>query len=223
MHTDLFNQPGVLGAEIDQSLPAQRATNLKIKTGPFDIAELHTAVKDMNNDKAAGLDGYGIEVEKYIAGEQYMEMELAMYNDILQSGEMPAILRDVIITVLYKGKGPRDICDSYRGISLMAHKGKLLERLILNRLKPALGDVIPANQFGFTTKCGTQDAILVSRLLGIDATKRHTGLVRGYIDLTKAYDKVNRGLLWQILRLYGIPEEIVVVVIAFHEAAQAVL
>ena len=58
--TDLFNQPGVLGAEIDQSLPAQRATNLKIKTGPFDIAELHTAVKDMNNDKAAGLDGYGI-------------------------------------------------------------------------------------------------------------------------------------------------------------------
>ena len=69
------------------------------------MAELHTAVKDMNNDKAAGLDGYGIEVEKYIAGERYMEMELAMYNDILQNGEMPAIMRDVIITVLYKGKG----------------------------------------------------------------------------------------------------------------------
>jgi hypothetical protein len=68
----------------------------------------------MNNDKAAGLDGYGIEVEKYIAGEQYMEMELEMYNAILQSGDMPAILRDVIITVLYQGKGPRDICDSYR-------------------------------------------------------------------------------------------------------------
>jgi hypothetical protein len=68
----------VLGAEIDQSLPAQRAINLKIKTGPFDIAELLTAVKDMNNDKAAGLDGYSIEVEKYIAGEQYMEMELAI-------------------------------------------------------------------------------------------------------------------------------------------------
>ena len=137
---------------------------------------------------------------------------------------MPAILRDVIITVLYKGKGPRDICDNYRGISLMSHKGKLLERLILNRLKPALKDVIPANQFGFTEKCGTQDAILVSRLLGIDATKRHTALVRGYNDLTKAYDKVNRELLWKILRLlYGIPEEMVLVIIAFHEAAQAVL
>ena len=106
------------------------------------------------------------------------------------------------------GKGPRDNCDSYRGISLMSHKGKLLERLILNRLKPALKDMIPANQFGFTEKCGTQDAILVSRLLGIDAIKRHTALVRGYIDLTKAYDKVNRDLLWKMLRLYGLPEEI---------------
>jgi hypothetical protein len=162
-------------------------------------------------------------MEKYVAGEQYLELESAMFNDILSSGAMPAMLRDVIITVLYKGKGLRDDCDSYRGISLMSHKGKLLERLLLNRLKPALGDLVPANQFGFTKKCGTADAILISRLLGIDATKRHTGLVRGYIDLTKAYDKVNREVLWKILRLYGVPEEIVAVIIAFHEAARAVL
>ena len=212
-----------MGNGIELCLPVQQPISIKIRTGPFDIAELKAAVGDMNNDKAAGLDGYGIEVEKYIAGEECMEMELAMYNEILQSGDMPNIMRDVIITVLYKGKGPRDNCDSYRGISLMSHKGKLLKRLILNRLKPALGDVIPANQFGFTTKCGTQDAILVSRLLGIDATKRHTGLVRGYIDLPKAYDKVNREVLWRILSLYGVPEAIVVVIFWFHEAAQAVL
>ena len=68
----------------------------------------------MNNDKAAGLDGYAIEVEKYIAGTEYLEFELAMYNKIMKSGQMPEILRDVIITVLYKGRGPRDNCDSYR-------------------------------------------------------------------------------------------------------------
>ena len=58
---------------------------------------------------------------------------------------------------------------------------------------------------------------------GIDATKRHTGLVRGNIDLTKAYDKVNRGILWKILRLYEVPEELIVVIIAFRESAKAVL
>ncbi len=122
--TELFNQPGILGEGIDRCLPAQRAINDKIKTGPFDMAELHAAIRDMNNDKAAGLDGwYGIEMEKYIAGEAYLNIELTMFNEILESGDMPAILRDVIITILYKGKGQRDKCDNYRGISLMSHKG----------------------------------------------------------------------------------------------------
>ena len=76
----ISQQPGELG---ELWLPAQQPINIKIKTGPFKKAELHAAVRDMNNDKAAGLDGNGIEVEKYIAGEQYIEMELAMYNDIL--------------------------------------------------------------------------------------------------------------------------------------------
>ena len=48
-------------------------------------------------------------------------------------------------------------------------------------------------------------------------------LVRGYINLTKAYDKVNRAVLWKMLRLFRVPEELVVVITAFHEAAQAVL
>ena len=131
------------------------------------------------------------------------------------------MLRDVIITVLYKGKGARDDCDNYRGISLMAHRGKILARLILNRLQPALKSLIPCNQFGFTEGCGTTDAISISRVIGIDAEKEQTGLVRCYIDLTKAYDKVNREILWKLMRLFGIPEELVKIVISFHEGAIA--
>ena len=52
--TELFNQPGNLGDGIDGCLPAQRAINVKIKTGPFDMTELYTAVQHINNDKAAG-------------------------------------------------------------------------------------------------------------------------------------------------------------------------
>ena len=191
--------------------------------GLFELVELKPALKDIDNDKAGGLDGYSIEIEKYAAGLGYLQTELAVFNEMWQKGEMPEILRDVIITVLYKGKGPRDDCNSYRGISLMSHRGKLLERLILNRLKPVLKEMIPDNQFGFTAGRGCPDAQMVSRLLGIDAQKRHVGLVRGYIDLTKAYDKVNREVLWKILRRHGIPEEIVKIIIGFYEGSTAVL
>ena len=84
-----------------------------------------------------------------------------------------------------------------------------------------LKDLIPDNQFGFTAGRGCPDAQMVSRLLGIDAQKRHIGLVRGYIDLTKAYDKVNREVLWKILRRYGLPERLVKVIIGFHEGSTA--
>ena len=94
--TELCYQPGILGEGIDQCLPAQRVPIVKIRTGAFVIAELHAAVRDMNDDKAAGMDGYAIEMEKYVAREQYFEIEMATYNDILQSGALPAILRDVI-------------------------------------------------------------------------------------------------------------------------------
>jgi hypothetical protein len=49
--TELFNQPGILGEGIDRCLPTQRVSNIKIRTGAFVIAELHAAVRDMNNDR----------------------------------------------------------------------------------------------------------------------------------------------------------------------------
>ena len=108
----------------------------------------------MQNDKAAGPDGFAVEIDKYVSGSEARSALLLLYNSILATGEIPAVLRDVIITVLYKGKGARDDCDNYRGSSLMAHRGKILERLILNRLQPALKSIIPCNQFGFTEGCG---------------------------------------------------------------------
>ena len=84
-----------------------------------------------------------------------------------------------------------------------------------------LKELIPDNQFGFTAGRGCPDAQMVSRLLGIDAQKRHIGLVRGYIDLTKAYDKVNREVLWKILRRYGLPEMLIKIIIGFHEGSTA--
>ena len=149
---------------------------------------------------------------------------LGIYNKILTTGDVSSILRDVIITVLHEGKGSKKDCNNYRGISLMAHRGKVLERMILDRLQRALKHVIPLNQFGFTTGVGTPDAILIS---GIGADKEQTGLVmRCYVDLTEAYDKFNRELLWNLLHLsYEIPEELIRIInfISFHQGAVAKL
>ena len=55
-------------------------------------------------------------------------------------GDLPQDLKDARIVHLYKGKGDRSSCDNYRGISLMSIAGKILSKVILNRLNKHLLD-----------------------------------------------------------------------------------
>jgi hypothetical protein len=49
------------------------------------------------------------------------------FNKALEDGDVPALWLDVIITILFK-KGDRRDCNNYRGISLITHVGKSIER-----------------------------------------------------------------------------------------------
>lgn len=59
----------------------------------------------MANDKAAGIDGYAIEVVKYLHCPAHRAALLDIYNLILRTGIVPDSWRNVIIVTVYKGKG----------------------------------------------------------------------------------------------------------------------
>jgi hypothetical protein len=67
--------------------------------------------------------------------------------------------------VLYKGKGPLDMGDSYRAISLTDIVGKLFERLIFARALEWFKDHDAAKwpQFGFRPNSSTCDAVYALR------------------------------------------------------------
>ena len=211
--TTLFN--------LDNYLPQERPLNKRILLTPFTMAELLEGQKKMDNDKAAGLDGYAIEVVKYLNCPAHRAALLDIYNTILRTGVVPYKWRNVVIVAVYKKKGSAQDCNSHRGISLISHWGKLLERMILHRLEPGLDDYTPHNQFGFKKGRGTVDAIFISKLIGTSVYNQRMADARCYVDLTKAYDKVNRELLWTIMRRLGIPECFVRVIISFHVGATA--
>ena len=136
--------------------------------------------------------------------------------------------------MIYKKKGDRAICGNSRDISLLSVAGKLLARVMLIRLLTYVVDtVVLESQRGFRRARSNTDMIFVARLLQEKCREQHRNLFIAFIDLTKAFDTVNRDLLWQswsnldalhiFLASYGNPTLILVPASSREENCRRVL
>ena len=114
------------------------------------------------------------------------------------------------------------MCSNYRGLSLILHEGKLLEKVIEYVLLPYLEKFcIPESQNGFRSGRSTIDSIFCSKLLSFYCREKGVVLFKCFIDLEKAYDKISREILWLILGRLGIPPKMINLIKALHEGAMA--
>ena len=107
--------------------------------------------------------------------------------------------KDAIIMVLHKKKD-RTECGNYRCISLVAHAGKILLKIIARRLSEYCERVgiLPEEQSRFRPNRSTTDMMFVNSRCQELARKKRIPLYVYFIDLTKAYDSVDRTLLWTV-------------------------
>ena len=136
----------------------------------------------------------------------------------------PQQWKDVITMVLYEKKD-RIECGNYRGISLVAHAGKILLKIIARRLSEYCERVgiLPEEQSGFRPNHSTTDMMLfvIRRLQELAQKKRIPLYVCFFIDLTKACDSVDRTLLWTVLARFSVPQMMISVICRFHDGMRA--
>ena len=97
------------------------------------MEELERVIQEAESNKAAGQDDIPYELIKHLGpkGRRYL---LHLYNKCWATGEIPNMWRTATIKTLLKdGKDAKDTT-SYRPISLTSCLGKLLEKIIANRL-----------------------------------------------------------------------------------------
>jgi len=218
---ELLNRPSEVEQEFIQSIPCNPVK--EILADVPSLSEVKAAVYKLNSGKSPGMDQLYAEIIK-CAGCNMMQRLTNLLQTAWHDEYVPQDWRNALMVVLYKGKGAKDDCGNYRGISLLSVVGKVLCRIMLDRmLEHIVNDVLPESQCGFRSGRGTVDMIFTARQLQEKCVEQRMGLYQVFIDLTKAFDTVNRKALWEILKKLGCPDKFISILKLFHDDMKAVV
>jgi hypothetical protein len=175
----------------------------------------------MSSNKAPGPDGIPADIFK-VGGQELLTRLLEVFQVIWEKEEVPQDFRDANIIHLYKRKGDKSTCDNHRGISLLAAAGKILARIMLNRLNDSvLASILPESQCGFRAQRSTADMIFTARQIQEKCIEQNQDLYFVFVDLTKAFDSVNREALWRVMERVGCPPKFIKITRSFHDGMYA--
>jgi hypothetical protein len=106
-------------------------------------------------------------------------------------------------------KGDKTDYNNWRHITLLNVASKIFGRCIFTRIQIPIKTVLRQNQAGFRIVRSCADMTFVLRTLIEELAELQKSLFINFIDSGKAFDSVFRTALWEIMREYGIPENII--------------
>ena len=182
--------------------------------------EVYESVRKTKCGKAAGVDEMVVEYMKK-GGREMIEWLGRLFNGCFKVGRVPEDWKRACIVPLYKGKGDRYECQNYRGISLLSVVGKVYGRILEVRVRKGTNVAIGEEQCGFRQGRGCTDQIFAVRQVCEKYMGKKKDVYMAFMDLEKAYDRVDREALWQVMRIYGVGGRLLKGVQSFYDDSKA--
>ena len=180
--------------------------------------EIVFALKQMKTNKASGLDFIPSELLK-LGGHSIIKELTEIANIIWSNESTPTDWNNGVITRLPK-KGDLSNCDNWRGITLLATTRKVISRVLLKRIQDHTDELLREEQAGFRKGRSVNEQVFTLRTIIEQCLEFNVPLVVNYVDFKKAFDSIYRPSLWQILRIYGIPEKYTNIFKSLYEDTQ---
>ena len=130
------------------------------------------------------------------------------FTSFMVHGILPESLMSVILVPVIKNKcGNISDVNNYRPIALASTFSKLIESIILDRIELFL--ITNHNQFGFKKKHGTDQCIYALKETLNLYKSLNTCVSLCFLDASKAFDRVNHGVLFEKLKSRKVPSYII--------------
>lgn len=166
------------------------------------IEEINEALNRLKSGKSAGYDLIAPEMMKNM-GNIGREIFRVICQKAWNEKEIPEDWRRALIVPIYKS-GDKKECGNYRGITLMNTALKVYESILEQRLRAHEEKSLDEAQSGFIKGRSTQDHIFTIKQIIEKVRKNKRTAYFVFIDLVKAFDKVRRKKLWEILEKRGV-------------------
>jgi hypothetical protein len=184
-------------------------------------SEIRDAIRRTKCGKAPGPDNILAEVLK-LGENEIVNFLCKLFNQLLTESKFPIEWTKATITPLHK-KGDKENPDNYRGISLLSILSKVFTGIINKRLNEwtEANEILNDVQAGFRKGRSTVDHIFTLNALIEKQFSKNMKFYVAFIDFKKAYDTVDRPILYAILFKAGIQGKMLKLIKSMYQTVQA--
>ena len=177
--------------------------------GSVDLVEAEAALKQLNKDSAPGYDG--------LTGTFYLafwsdigDLVVDSFNEAFDLKCMSISQRRAIITLIHKGKElSRDDLGNWRPISLTNFDYKILAKILANRFKGVISDVIDDDQTAYIRGRNITTILrLIDDVIEYVEFNNKTGAILA-LDYKKAFDSISKEYLIECFKVFGFGVEFI--------------
>ena len=172
----------------------------------FTKQEIREALHSMENDKTPGWDGLPYEFYKTFWSLLEPDFYELQHHILNVDEKLSASQQRALISLLYKDGDKKDI-KNWRPLSLLCTDYKILAKAISNRMRRVLASVVHLDQTCSVPGRSIHANLFLTRdIIRYTNHKRYKGFLLT-VDQEKAFDRVDRDLLFKILKKMNFGEK----------------
>ena len=189
-------QEGTQG-QSDNQLDREEQLEEEVERVAIIAEEVEVAISKLKNGKSQGICRISAEMLK--AGRTVVVKWLHRIMCLAwENGQVPEDWQRAVIVPVHK-KGSKLKCENYRGISLLSIPSKVYARILDERTRDVTESKVLEAQGGFRKGRSCTDQLFTIRQMSEKMLEKNKKMVVACVDLEKAYDRVGRDKLWDVL------------------------